>query len=224
MQLTNYRLVITTIACGLTMGMFSSSAYSFSDDEARKAILELRTQVKQMNEQNQQAKLLLADQVDQLHQEIAILRGRIEELSHESLPSLEQTKAPKASSNLDPQEKAIYEQAANLYRNGRYQESAASFSDFIDSFPDSSMVNDAKFYLGSSLYASKDFKNSINVLQDLVESNPKGNKSPDALLVIAADNIELNNISAAKTSLERIIREYPNSSAAQTAKNRLELL
>lgn len=224
MQLKNHRYLLSVLACSLSIGLFAQNAYAFSDDEARKAIIELRAQVKQMNEQNQQAKLLLADQVDQLNQEVAILRGRLEELSHKALPSVEETKAPKVTGNLDPQEKAIYEEAANLYRNGRYKEAAAGFSDFVDSFPNSSMASDAKFYLGSSLYASKDFKNSINVLQNLVEANPKGNKSPDALLVIAADNIELNNISAAKASLERIIKEYPNSNAAETAKNRLELL
>lgn len=224
MQLKNHRHFLSLLSCSLLIGLFSQNAYAFSDDEARKAIIELRAQVKQMNEQNQHAKLLLADQVDQLNQEIAILRGRLEELSHKSLPSVEETKAPKVNNNLDPQEKAIYEEAANLYRNGRYKEAAAGFSDFVDSFPNSSIASDARFYLGSSLYASKDFKSSINVLQNLVDTNPKGIKSPDALLVIAADNIELNNISAAKSTLERIIREYPNSSAAETAKNRLKLL
>lgn len=224
MQLITTKFKASSATIALVLATFASSSYAFSDDEARKAIIELRAQVQQMNQQNQQAKLQLADQIDQLHQEVAILRGRIEELSHRSLPTVEETNAPKAGANLDPQEKAVYEQAADLYRNGRYKEAAAGFSDFIDSYPDSSMYTDANFYLGSSLYASKEFNKSINVLQNLVDTKPQSNKAPDALLVIAADNIELNNISAAKANLEKIIKDYPNSKAAETAKNRIELL
>lgn len=224
MQLIKNRLKAGTLICAITLASFASASYAFSDDEARKAILELRSQVKQMNEQNQQARLQLADQIDQLHQEVTILRGRLEELSHKSLPTVEDKNAPKASGNLDPQERAVYEQAADLYRNGRYKEAATGFNDFIDSYPDSSIIGDANFYLGSSLYASKDFKKSIDVLQNFIESEPKSSKAPDALLVIAADNIELNNIDAAKANMEKIINDYPKSKAAETAKNRLELL
>lgn len=224
MQLINRGKKIFILTCTLAALTAASSSYAFSDDEARKAILELRAQVKQINEQNQQSKLLLADKVDQLQQEVAILRGRLEELTHKSIPDATDSNAPKVTQNLDPQERVIYEQAADLYRNGRYQEAAAGFADFIESYPDSSMASDASFYLGSSQYAAKDFANSIKTLQNLLQTNPKSSKAADALLVMAADNIELNDIKSAKQNLQRILQDYPNSKAAETAKNRLNLL
>ena len=41
-------------------------AHAFADDDARKAILELRQQIQAMTDANQRARLQLADQVDTL--------------------------------------------------------------------------------------------------------------------------------------------------------------
>lgn len=209
----------------LALMLVAPAAQAFSDDEARRAILELRTQIKQMNDQNQQARLQLADQMDLLHQEIASLRGRIEELGQRASPAGGNGgNAPKAPQTGDPQEQAAYEAAADQYRNGRYKEAASSFSTFLQSYPNSNMAGDAMFYLGSSQYASKDFKNSIQTMQSLVKNRPEDPRAPDALLVVAADQIELNDMKGAKASLQRIIKDYPGSASAETAKSRLKLL
>ncbi|MDY0309206.1 MAG: tol-pal system protein YbgF [Castellaniella sp.] len=207
----------------LALTLAAPAAQAFSDDEARRAILELRTQLKQMNDQNLQARLQLADQMDLLHQEIATLRGRIEELSQHAAPA-NNSNAPQTPQTGDPQEQAAYEAAADQYRNGRYKEAAAAFSTFLQSYPDSSLAGDAQFYLGSSQYASKDFKHSIQTMQSLVKNRPADPRAPDALLVVAADQIELNDLKGAKASLQRIIKDYPGSASAETAKNRLKLL
>lgn len=219
-----HRLHALSAATLLALTLAAPAAHAFSDDEARRAILELRTQIKQMNEQNQQARLQLADQMDQLHQEIASLRGRIEELGQQAAASSNNGNAPQTPQTGDPQEQAAYEAAADLYRNGRYQEAAAGFATFMQSYPDSSLAGDAQFYLGSSQYASKDFKNSIQTMQALVKDRADDPRAPDALLVVAADQIELNDMKGAKASLQRIIKDYPDSGAAETAKNRLKLL
>lgn len=225
MQLITHRLSAMAASALLAL-VAGTPAMAFSDDEARRAILELRTQIRQMNEQNQQARIMLADQMDLLHQEIAQLRGRIEEISRgaDAGNAGAGSKGPQAPQTGDPLQRAAYEAAADLYRNGRYQEAASSFATFIESYPDSSMAGDAQFYLGSSQYAAKNFRMSIQTMQELVASRPQDPRAPDALLVVAADQIELNDLKGAKETLERIIREYPNSSAAETAKNRMKLL
>jgi tol-pal system protein YbgF len=224
MTASTHRLHALTAATLLALTLAAPAAQAFSDDEARRAILELRTQIKQMNEQNQQARLQLADQMDLLHQEIASLRGRIEELSQRAPEAGGSGNAPQTPQTGDPQEQAAYEAAADQYRNGRYKEAAAGFSTFIQSYPDSALAGDALFYLGSSQYASKDYKNSIQTMLTLVKNRPDDPRAPDALLVVAADQIELNDMKGAKASLQRIIKDYPGSASAETAKSRLKLL
>jgi TolA-binding protein len=74
------------------------------------------------------------------------------------------------------------------------------------------------------MYASKDFKGSIQGLQGLIKASPDDARAPDALLVIAASQIELNDMAGAKVTLQKIVKDYPQANAAETAKSRLKLL
>lgn len=215
-----------TLATGLLilMSLGATPAQAFSDDEARTAILELRAQIKQITEQNQQARLQLADQVDMLRNEIISMRGQLEQL-HYAAQGGAPANAPQGSKQAsDPQEQAAYNVAAEQYRSGKYKEAAAAFASFVQAYPDGPLAGDASFYLGSSQYATRDFKNSIKTMQNLVRTTPEDPRAADALLVTAASQIELNDLAGAKASLQQIIQDYPKTSAAETAKSRLKLL
>ena len=165
-----WRHRLTALAGALVLTVAASPSYAFSDDEARRAILELRQQIRQMNDQNQQARLMLADQIEVMRQEIAQLRGKIETLNWKSgqgQPSQSDT----SSLISDPQEQAAYEAAMDLYRNGQYQEAASSFGTFIEAYPSSQQIDDVRFYEGSSLYATKRFSAAIQKLQALIKVN-----------------------------------------------------
>lgn len=215
-----------TLAASLVtlMSLSAAPAQAFSDDEARKAILELRAQIKQINEQNQQARLQLADQVDMLRNDVAKMRGQLEQLHYAAQASAPVNAPQNSAQASDPQEQAAYNAAAELYRSGKYKEAATAFASFAQAYPDGPLAGDASFYLGSSQYATRDFKTSIQTMKHLVSTTPKDPRSPDALLVAAASQIELNDLAGAKASLQQIIRDYPQTSAAETAKSRLKLL
>ncbi|NYT65527.1 tol-pal system protein YbgF [Alcaligenaceae bacterium] len=217
-------LLATTIAVST---MLVAPAYAFADDEARRAILDLRAQIQQMTEQNRQARLLLADQMETLQHEMASMRGQLEKLNWESNLSkgAGQDQAAGSSTQVaDPQEQAAYEGPIGLFRSGKYQEAASAFQTFLEAYPNSQLAPEARFYQGSSRYASKDFKGAISGLQELVSTTPQDPRAADALLVIAASQIELNNLAGAKASLQKIVKDYPQTSAAETAKSRLKLL
>jgi len=150
--------------------LFAAPAQAFADDEARRAILELREQVKQLTDQSRQVRLQQADQIEMLQQEIAKLRGQVEQLNWQT--SLQQRSSQDQSGGAaqvaDPQEQAAFEGPMGLFRAGKYQEAASSFGQFLQSYPDSQLAPQARFYQGSSRYASKDFKGSIQGLQQMV--------------------------------------------------------
>ena len=70
----------------LTLGglAINQSAFAFADDDARKAIVELRQQIKILTEANQRARIQLADQIEALEQEVVRLRGDMEQLGRPS--------------------------------------------------------------------------------------------------------------------------------------------
>ncbi|WP_313625164.1 tol-pal system protein YbgF [Achromobacter sp.] len=216
------------VATGLALAALTAPAHAFSDDEARKAILDLRQQVQQQNEQSQRAKLQLADQIQALQQEVAQLRDQLELVSRQQ-PSAKPGAAaggsnPPGASAGDPQEQAAYDGAMDLFRKGQYKEAAESLAAFTALYPNSQLAPSAQFYQGSSRYAMKDFKGTIEQLNAMVQKSPDNARAPDALLIIAGSQIEMNNRAGAKTTLQRIVRDYPTTPAASTAKSRLQLL
>lgn len=216
-------------ATGLVLAALTAPAHAFSDDEARKAILDLRQQVQQQNEQSQRAKLQLADQIQALQQEIAQLRDQLELVSRQQ-PSANKPGGAPGGANPpgatagDPQEQAAYDGAIDLFRKGQHKEASESLAAFTALYPASQLAPSAQFYLGSSRYALKDFKGAIEQLNAMVQKAPDNARAPDALLVIAGSQIEMNNRAGAKTTLQRIVRDYPTTPAANTAKSRLQLL
>ncbi|CAB3650439.1 MULTISPECIES: tol-pal system protein YbgF [Achromobacter] len=215
------------VATGLVLAALAAPAHAFSDDEARKAILDLRQQVQQQNEQSQRAKLQLADQIQSLQQEVAQLRDQLELVSRQqpsAKPGAPSGTNPPGTAAGDPQEQAAYDGAMDLFRKGQYKDAAESLAAFTALYPNSQLAPSAQFYLGSSRYGMKDFKGAIEQLTAMVQKSPDNARAPDALLIIAGGQIELNNRAGAKATLQRIVRDYPNAQAASTAKSRLQLL
>lgn len=214
------------LAVAMSAALCSTPAQAFADDEARRAIIDLREQIRTVVDQSRQIRVQQADQIETLQQEVARLRGEVERLSHLSQRD-QQAAEPQSSSSIqvaDPAEQAAFDQAMQSFRAGQYKEAVGGLTQFIQSYPQSALVHEARFYRGSALYATKDFKGSIGGLEAMVKAAPADPRAPDALLVIAASQVELNDLQGARTTLQRIVKEYPDTHAAETAKSRLKLL
>lgn len=220
-----YRLLPSLAVSAAFAGLLAApAAHAFSDNEARKAILELRQQIRDMSDQNARARLQLADQIERLQSEVTRLRAEIEQASRAPQGQPRTGGADGAPQVSDPQEQAAYEGAIDQYRNGQYKEASESLGAFLALYGDSDLAPTARFYLGSSLYAIKDYKGSVAELQKLVQQHPDSARAPDALLVIAGSQFELNDRAGAKSTLQRIVKNYAGTPAAETAGKRLQLL
>jgi TolA-binding protein len=78
--------------------------------------------------------------------------------------------------------------------------------------------------LGTSYYAIKDYRSAIAAQQALIDRFPDSPRAPDALLNIAASQIELNDKKSARATLNKVISDFPDSDAAKLAKERLASL
>ncbi len=217
-----------TIASSVIMAgllMSAQPAFAFADDEARKAILELRQQVRNMTS----ASLQLNERIEQLQQEITRLRGEIEQMGRPQGGTGQAAGAGGGGADgavkvADAKEQSSFDGSMDLFRKGQYKEASEALSAFLTLYPDSALAPTAQFYLGSSRYALKDFKGAASTLTAMVQKSPTHPRSADALLVIAGSQIEMNNRAGAKTTLQRIVKEYKGTPAADTAAKRLQLL
>ena len=229
-----------------------ASAGLLDDDEARKAILDLRAKVdnvaRELNARvdtkaDKSAAIDLVNQHEQTMQEIARLRGQVEVLANE-LANIQKNqkdlyadidarikKLEPRQVTIDGQEAAVapseqqdYEAALALLQGGDYKGAAAALSEFVRRHPDSAYAANAQYSLGTAYYALRDYKKAIAAQQVVATSYKDSAKAPDAMLNIASNYIELNDKKNAKKSLQSLVSKYPDSPAAQTAKSRLTAL
>ncbi len=121
-------------------------------------------------------------------------------------------------------ESKAYEAALNLFRAGNYAGAISGFQRFLRTYPNSTLAPNAQYWMGFAYYASKDYKNSLEQQRKLVSNWPQSSKVPEAMLNIASNQLELNDLPAAKKNLQEIIARYPGTNAAAIASRRLALL
>ena len=232
-------------AVALAAGMCMSSmthAGLLEDDEARRAILELRQKVEQQGEEIKQFQNGLLNQQNEfeaLRSEMARLRGEKEELMQQLRQQQQQTqvvderlkKFEPSSVTVDgvefvadPAETKAYEDALAVFRKGDFKGASTVFSDFMRRYPKSGYVVPSLFWLGNAQYANRDYKEAIRNFSALVAKAPNHMRAADSMLSVASCQLELKDLKAARATLDDVIKKYPNTEAASAAKERLSKL
>lgn len=238
------------LAALLTMTAAASQAALFSDDEARRAILEVRQRVdalqqRQSDEMTQLRRSVLdmQQQIETLRSDVARLTGQNEQLVREAseLQRKQKDMAQGVDERLrqfepvqvtvdgqqflaDPAEKRDFDAALALFRAGQFPESRKAFAAFVNSYPKSGYVPSARFWLGNTQYAGRDYKEAIANFRSMLTAVPNHERAPEATLSIANCQIEMKDTRAARKTLEDLLKAYPNSEAAVAAKDRLARL
>ena len=161
--ISSYTRIALTISLG---ALLSSNAWAiFSDDEARKAILEIRKSV----QASQGAILDLQNQIEKLRTENAQLRGQIESLQKQTddLTKNQKTYYQDLDNRLtrfEPQtievegvtgvvqagERSAYEEALNAFQNNQVKKADSDLTAFIRKYPSSPYLPLALFWSGNT--------------------------------------------------------------------------
>lgn len=234
------RVAIAAALIGATCG---AQAALFEDDEARRAILELRQRVETMRERSteenaqlRRSMLELQNQLEATRGELQRMTGRNEELT-KALADLQQkqkdvdermkkNEPAKVSVDgreftADPKEKADFDAALGVFRSGQFAQAQTAFADFVKRYPQSGYNPSALFWLGNAQYATRNYTEAIANFRSMLSLAPDHAKAPEAVLSIANCQIELKDMRGARRTLEDLTKAYPNSEAAQAGKERL---
>jgi len=118
-------------------------------------------------------------------------------------------------------EQRAYDQGLEHFRAGRFAEAVTAFQIFNRTFPRSTLVPSAQYWIGNSLYATRDFRGAIAAQRQLIAQYPDSAKASDALLNIASAQSELGDLQAARATLQEVAGKYPSTEAGAKAKQRL---
>jgi tol-pal system protein YbgF len=115
-----------------------------------------------------------------------------------------------------------YRVALELLREERYDQSAASFQQFLVAFPKSQLASNAQYWLAESFYASNKFEQALADFAEVIDKYPSSSKMPDALLKMGYCNYSLKRWNDARAALTRVQAEYPTTTAARLAEQYLK--
>lgn len=122
------------------------------------------------------------------------------------------------------QEQADYEGAFALLKEGRYDLALAAFRTFVQNYPDGRFAGNAQYWLGEANYVQHNFKLALTEFEKVVNNYPASPKRADALLKMGYAYQELEQYDQARQTLNRITSGYPNTTAANLARKRLQEL
>tara|TARA_B100000787_G_scaffold77409_1_gene56902 strand:+ start:757 stop:1599 length:843 start_codon:yes stop_codon:yes gene_type:complete len=146
--------------------------------------------------------------------------NNINETLKESLTE-ENELAPLVDKNI---ELDAYAEADSLVKATKYKEAFKALDKFITTYPNSELISKAKYRLGYSQWALKNYNAAIKTYSKIIKIHPNSETIPDAIYGIANCEIQLTRITKAKKTLRKLIKKYPQSEIIPKAKRRLKAL
>lgn len=114
-----------------------------------------------------------------------------------------------------------YQTAFDLVSARRYDEAGAAFETFLEQFPTSPLADNAQYWLAETFYVRGRYQDGLAAFRKVIEQYPQSAKVPDALLKVGYCQQELGDRDAARTSLQEVMRQFPDTTAARLASQRL---
>lgn len=118
----------------------------------------------------------------------------------------------------------LLELANGLSRESKHKDAFNAYDKFLKDYPNSALAPEAKYGLGYSQFALKNYKSAIATQQKLIDMHQDSPKVPDAMFNMANSQIQLGQVSNAKKTLRDLVAKFPNSEVTPTAQKRLKAL
>ena len=115
-----------------------------------------------------------------------------------------------------------YQAAFELLKEQRYEQAATAFAQFLTTYPDSQLADNAQYWLAESYYVLDEFERARTEFRAVLDRYPRSRKVPDALLKIGYCYYELEDWPAARVALSEVQADHPDTTAARLADQRLK--
>ncbi len=128
----------------------------------------------------------------------------------------------RAVSAATPEE--LYKNALNDYTRGKYDLAIDGFRTYIIQYPNTSLEPNAQYWLAESFYGVKNYGLAIKQFDRFLADYPDNPKVPGAMLKQGYAYLEIGNTAQGRVALNDVIKRFPKSPEAKSAKNRLSKL
>jgi len=119
-------------------------------------------------------------------------------------------------------EQAVYGQSFEALKAGSYSTAITGFKDFLASYPQSPLAENAQYWLGEAYYVNHDYEPAAEAFRAVLKKWPDARKAPDALLKLGYTQLEQKQYAAARNTLTAVTQKYPGTDQAKLAADKLK--
>ena len=160
--------------------------------------------------------------LEQLEQKINFIENFLEISKKDSYSGMDGSVLPQDTSS-DKQSKASqYAAAYQLYKKGNYTKAREAFQSFLAAYPTGEYSDNAQFWIGECYFNERQYEKAILEYDNVTKKFPNSNKVPHALLKQGFSFLSLGDKASARLLLQQVIKDYPNTSQAKTARAKLQ--
>ncbi len=129
---------------------------------------------------------------------------------------------PTVPSGITPND--LYKQAYGYMKKAAFPTAKTWFETFTVRFPDHEKAENAYYWLGEVHLVQKNPQKALVAFGKGIKAFPNGARASDSLLKMGVAFQEIGKSNLAKTTWEKLVRDFPQSRATESAKKRLENL
>ena len=190
----------------LMIAIFSCSTIEIDQEESTEENKNIINQIAQLTKQNKSNE----EEISFLKNQLSEIQKLIEDESDSVLPN--------------DSERQAYQQSFELIRKGDYQAAEVAFTNYIKTFQDSDFIDDAKFWLAQSMYSQGAYNLALELFEGSQKDYPQSEKIMESILKAGFCHFELGNIDKSIQIFKQIITDYPDSSVARLASEKLDTI
>lgn len=117
------------------------------------------------------------------------------------------------------EERKAYKAIQDLIRNQKqYDEAISRLYDFIDTYPEGDLTVNAYYWLGEVYLVKPQLEQAKQAFTIVATRYPDHRKAPDAVYKLGVTLDRMGDKQEARRRMETVVKDYPNSSAAELAK------
>ena len=133
-------------------------------------------------------------------------------------------KTPGRAADTGRQECGAFDAAYQKLQAGQYADARRLFRTYVQTFPQDDKADNAQYFVGESFYKEKDYDHAIAEFQKVIDTWPKGDMAENAYMGAGSAALEEMECRVAKVYLTELLKHFPQSQFAKTAKAKLETI
>lgn len=120
--------------------------------------------------------------------------------------------------------KRLYNQAFKDMASGNFELGILGFSEYIKTFPNTDLTDDAQFWIGECYYRQQNYEAALEEYSKIEKGYAESDKLSMALYKLGRCYEETGNRTTAKSYYQKTVNQFPESTSAELSRQKLDSL